>query len=132
MDTFWITVLIAGAILFIGLILWTQSRRKKFSPQDHARLKKHWNTLKTHPPEKAILEADKLLDEALKLKGYKGSLGEKLKSNGSLFTDLSGLWSAHKLRNRLAHELNVQLGTQEANRALQQFERGLRDLGLNL
>lgn len=51
----------------------------------------------------AILEADALLDEILKSKGYEGNnLGERLKN--SKFNTIDLAWSAHKMRNRIAHE----------------------------
>ncbi len=53
----------------------------------------------------AIIEADIILDEALKEMGYGGaSLGERLKSLSP--TQLSSLdiaWQAHKVRNQIAH-----------------------------
>lgn len=51
----------------------------------------------------AILEADALLDEILKSRGYEGNnLGERLKN--SKFNTIDLAWSAHKMRNRIAHE----------------------------
>ncbi len=54
----------------------------------------------------AIIEADKMLDELLKSMQYRGdSLGEKLKAvEPSDFTSLDQAWSAHKVRNQIAHE----------------------------
>ena len=50
-----------------------------------------------------VLEADALLDEILKSKGYEGNnLGERLKN--SKFNTIDLAWSAHKMRNRIAHE----------------------------
>ncbi len=135
MNTILITAVIVLIILFIGLIFWTQSKRSKFSSQDLKRFKKHWNKIlkETHSnPKGAILEADKLLDEALKLKGFHGSLGEKMKKANSIFSNRNGIWDAHKLRNRIAHELNVNISKQETETAIRQFKQALRDLGLQL
>ncbi len=78
----------------------------------------------------AVMNADKMLDRLLALKGYSGSLGEKLKKSGNLFSDLDGFWSVHKLRNRIAHEMGVKISQREAKNALQKYERAFRDLGL--
>jgi uncharacterized membrane protein len=53
----------------------------------------------------AIIEADIVLDEALKKIGYSGvSLGERLKSiTPSQLTCLDDAWQAHKVRNQIAH-----------------------------
>lgn len=127
-----ITLGIVLAIAFIGLILWTQSKRKKIDPKHKARFQAHWKTiqqLSISHPEKAILEADKLLDQALKLKGYEGHLGEKLKQAGSIFSNLDATWKAHKLRNQIAHELDFKLSPSQIKEALNAFKKALQDLG---
>lgn len=80
--------------------------------------------------KRAVMEADKLLDLLLTKKGYGGPLGEKLKRKGELFSDLNGVWTAHKLRNRLAHELHADVSNYEAAAALKSFKKAYRDLGL--
>lgn len=54
----------------------------------------------------AIIEADIILDGALKTRGYAGnSLGERLKSLSSQqLSSLNDAWEAHKIRNRIAHD----------------------------
>lgn len=54
----------------------------------------------------AIIEADIILDEVLKQRGYSGnSLGERLKSiSPSQLESLNSAWEAHKVRNRIAHD----------------------------
>lgn len=128
-----ITFLIIGVIVFIGLIFWVNRKRHQLSEKDNGRIRAHWMKIKRDwqlNPKGAVLEADKVLDEVLKLKGFTGSLGEKLKRAAPLFTNVQEIWSAHKLRNRIAHELDIQVHPQEAKTALQQFERGLKDLGI--
>jgi hypothetical protein len=129
------TIVIIGLIVFIGLVFWTQSKRSKLSSGDQKTIKKHWNSVMAElssNPTGAIMEADKILDEALKIKGYHGTLGDKLKKAGPLFTNQNNVWSAHKLRNQLAHELNRKANAGEAKRALQHFRQALKDLGFKL
>ncbi len=54
----------------------------------------------------AIIEADIILDEALKNQGFVGSsLGERLRSISSVqLNSLNDAWEAHKVRNRIAHD----------------------------
>ena len=54
----------------------------------------------------AIIEADIILDDTLKQKGYLGSsLGERLKSiSPNQLASLNDAWEAHKVRNRIAHD----------------------------
>lgn len=81
----------------------------------------------------AVSEADKLMDHALQQQGFSGdTMGSRLKSARTRFSDYGiydGIWRAHKLRNALAHEVGFDLVPSQAREALQQFERGLRDLG---
>jgi hypothetical protein len=76
------------------------------------------------------MEADKLLDKLMTKRGYQGSLGMKLKAAEKAFTDTNLVWRAHKLRNRLAHELDVKLMPHEVDYAMKGFRQAMRDLGL--
>ncbi len=53
----------------------------------------------------AIIEADIVLDDVLKQRGYAGnSLGERLRSiSPSQLSTLDDAWEAHKVRNQIAH-----------------------------
>ena len=78
----------------------------------------------------AIIDADKLLDQALRQHGAKGeTLGDRLRDREKLFSKYNDLWSAHKLRNRLVHEPQVSRTKAAAGRALQEFQRALKELG---
>lgn len=75
-----------------------------------------------------IMEADNLLAESLREKGYRGEgIGEMLKTASFKTIDLA--WDAHKLRNRVAHEgSNFELTEREAKRAFMLYESVLREL----
>lgn len=78
----------------------------------------------------ALIEADKLVEDILRRAGFPGdTMGERLMNiqSGQLQT-IDGLWEAHKLRNRIAHDLNYFLRYTEAKRAIGQFEATLREL----
>jgi hypothetical protein len=78
----------------------------------------------------AVIDADKLLDDALKKRRFKGkTMGERLVAAQRSLSDNDGVWYAHKLRNRLVHEPDVKLKKSEAQNALQGFRQGLKDLG---
>lgn len=135
MNDLIIIFLITGALIFLWLVFWTQSKRKKINPKEQKKIQTHWKNITKElasNPKQAVLEADKLLDETLKIKGFRGNLGEKMKQAGALFSDQNGVWSAHKLRNRIAHELNINISEKEASYALFQFKKALSDLGIEL
>jgi len=78
----------------------------------------------------AIINADKLLDEALKKRKFKGkSMGERLVAAQRTLSDNDGVWFGHKLRNRLVHEDSVKLKEKDVKQALLGFRRALKDLG---
>lgn len=79
-----------------------------------------------------IMEADKLVDYVLKKFGYRGSMADKMKSAQSLFSDVNGLWQAHKLRNQVAHEIGFTPSEAQFKSARLAFSRALRDLGVKL
>lgn len=133
----WIIFLICFVLfdLFVvALVIWKRKQMKTFSSQELAYIKSHWihiiDTFNTNTVA-AVMDADKILDYALARKGFVGSVGEKLKKAGPRFSNLDGIWRAHKYRNKLAHELG-RVKMDEAKDALGQFKRALNDLGAGL
>lgn len=78
----------------------------------------------------AILNADKLLDQALRQRGVKGAtMGERMKSANNGWSNANAVWSAHKLRNRIAHEPNVKVEYNDTRRAMMAYRQALKDVG---
>lgn len=96
---------------------------------------KRWTDLLRHVKSQegmilAIIDADKLLDEALKRRRFKGkTMGERLVSAQRSLTDNDATWYAHKLRNRLVHEQDVKVKSADAKQALAGLRQALKDLG---
>ncbi|MCA9381719.1 hypothetical protein KC678_05615, partial [Candidatus Dojkabacteria bacterium] len=66
--------------------------------------------------ERALISADKLLDFALRHKGVNGNtLGERLKNSEKYFEKrfYNSVWDAHKLRNKLVHEVDATVTVQK-------------------
>lgn len=77
----------------------------------------------------AVIEADKIVDDILKNSFPGETMGERLMNIGqSQLETLSGLWEAHKIRNRLVHDTNYFLRYAEAKRAVILYERTLKEL----
>ncbi len=77
-----------------------------------------------------VLNADKLLDQALRERGVKGeTMGERMKLLKNTWSNANNVWSAHKLRNQIAHESDVHVGYDDARRALAGFKQALKDVG---
>jgi len=78
----------------------------------------------------AVLSADKLLDQAMRDLNIPGeTMGDRLKSANNRFSSVDDVWSAHKLRNRIAHESDVDLNLVGTKKALSSFKKALKDLG---
>lgn len=78
----------------------------------------------------AIINADKLLDTALKKRKFTGkTMGERLVSAQRKLTNNDAVWFAHKLRNRLVHEQDVSLKEKDVKDALTGIRQALKDLG---
>lgn len=78
----------------------------------------------------AVINADKLLDEALKRTHYRGkTMGERLVAAQRDLSDNDAVWYGHKLRNRLVHEHDVRLKQADVVDALSGIRQALRDLG---
>lgn len=120
--------LIAAITVIIMFILYLRRRIKKAMRKV---LQTAWNRViaEKHPTLK-VVEADKLLDEALRHLGFTGTLGEKLKQAGARFTNEDAVWRAHKLRNSLVHDLRKIPTDKEVDDAMRSYRQALRDLGV--
>lgn len=75
-----------------------------------------------------ILEADNLLAEVLREKGYPGETVADMLKEAS-FKTIQLAWDAHSVRNRIAHEgSDFQLTEREAKRAFTLYESVFREL----
>jgi hypothetical protein len=81
----------------------------------------------------AIIEADIILDDILKQKGYVGaSLGERLKSiSPNQLNSLNDAWEAHKIRNRIAHDgADFVLTQRLAEETINRYRRVFTEFGV--
>ena len=131
--TMFIFVIIIGISLLIFIALTRRGTRKHL---DQDKYRSRWLAITQNAGSTsqswqfAIVSADKLLDSALKERGISGNtMGERMKSGKAYFSNLDSVWRAHKLRNRIAHEDNVQVSKRQADEALKVFKRALTDLG---
>lgn len=100
-----------------------------------AKFTKRWKELqhncanrKTWP--QAIIDADNLLDDALKKARYKGkTTGERLVSAQHTLTSNDTVWFGHKLRKNIASQDARKLKKSDVLEALSGFRQALRDLG---
>ncbi len=129
---FFAAIIIVGVILFSLL---TFGKRGKALDVDKYRVK--WLAIEQSlvrdneaSYHMAILNGDKLLDQALRDRGFRGqTMGDRLKSAKANLPHRNDVWAAHKLRNQIAHETDVRVSHDQARRALAGFKQGLKELG---
>jgi hypothetical protein len=140
----WVAVawLVAAIIALMALALLIRWAKKTFGrPEMHGmsreQVQKRWEEIEktastsTLGGKMAIMEADKLLDAALKSMMMSGNtLGERLKFAGYKYPDLRNVWNAHRLRNRIVHEASFEPGRAEVSTAIRDFKRALQTLKL--
>ncbi len=106
--------------------------------QSKKRTKQSWDSVQAHffagnenDLKIAIIEADRILDEALRNAGVLGTnLGDRLKKvKTSDLPNIEQIWQAHKLRNQIAHEGNVSIKRDIAEKALGVYHEALAKLG---
>jgi hypothetical protein len=126
-------IIILGALVLFLMTMGNKKRKTLDVEKFRARCLEIEHQLKEEDPASyhmSVLNADKLVDQAMRERGIKGeTMGERLRSAVSLFSDRNGVWLAHKLRNRIAHEENVNVTYIEAKSALGCFRKALKDLG---
>lgn len=131
--TFVIAILIVAVLIFVAILL-TGKRGHHFNMEQYqTRMLEIENGLKQDNPASfivSIINGDKLLDKALIEMGVPGkTMGDRLKRAGDRFSNLNAVWRAHKLRNTIAHESDLEISYKQAYNALAVYRQALKDLG---
>ncbi len=126
-----IGVIALGLLLVAAFIMW-RFRRRRPKPDYFQR---QWRELQKLCASKdtwplAVVNADKLFDEALKKCHCKGkSMGERMVSAQRQISDNDAVWYAHNLAKKILEDTPHRLREAEVKRSLIGFRQALRDLG---
>lgn len=131
--TFIFAILIVAVLVFVAILL-TGKRNYHFNVEAYQSrflaIENKLNKENSATFPIVIIEADKLLDKALMEMGVPGkTMGDRLKRSGDKFTEISAVWRAHKLRNAIAHETDLEISYKQASNALIIYKQALKDLG---
>ena len=130
--------MLAAILIVACIVLWLMFRMHQGSNELNVeKYRKRWLEIEqmVHKSDQracqfAIIEADKMLDIAMKESGVKGeTMAERLKITGDKLSDKNAVWSAHKLRNQIVHESDVTISYDNTRRALASFKKALKDIG---
>lgn len=128
-----VAILICAVLLFFAINLTKPHKIILDKEKFQTRWLKIENSVKKESPESwhlALINADKLVDIALRdLKISGQTMGERLKNSKDKFSSPNSIWHAHKLRNVIAHETDVDINFDQTRRALASFKQALKDLG---
>lgn len=129
---------IIAIIVLLGLVFGAGFVKRRPKMLDSAYFQAKWKEAQVYCKDTAtwplaVINADKLLDEALKRRRFKGkTMGERMVSAQRELSDNDGVWYAHKLRNRLVHEADVKLREPDVKKALVGIRQALKDLGADI
>lgn len=125
-----------GAIAVLVLLILIIAVIKFPKRIKHDRFADRWKKLQDRCSDEsqwsmAIIEADNLLDEALKKKRFKGgNTGERMVEAQKEFTNNDAVWFGHKLRTKLDINPEMTLTKQDVQKALLGLRQGLKDVGV--
>lgn len=130
-------ILVSVLLVALGAVVFLISTSKHSSRLNKEKYQSKWLQIEhslvrdnaaTYPM--AVMNADKLLDQALKDARYRGkTMGERMKSANKIWRQADYVWGAHKVRNRLAHESGFDVSYDTAARSLAAFKQALKDMG---
>lgn len=131
---FLVIAIVAVGLLMLVAIALTGKRSHTFNVEEYqTRWLKVENGLVRDDPRSyslSVIQADKLLDKALNEMGLPGkTMGERLKRVSDRFEKPNAVWSAHRIRNQIAHEHDFDVDYAQTSRALAAFKQALKDLG---
>lgn len=139
MNNFVLLIFGIAGLLAVGAVLLLILFKPKKKGLSSSEFQKYWTKIKIlanseniFEVKQAVMEADKLLDRVLKARTNGNNLGERLRNAKGIFKNNSSyqqLWEAHKIRNRLAHEVDFEVSKETCRQIIQKFAQGFRELG---
>ena len=116
--------------LFPGENVGMDLETRRFEHEEWTRVKKLWSSKSVNDKRLAIIDADSLLDNALREMNVPGdTMADRLSSPESPhLANLNEIAFAHKYRNELVHETGTVLDVLDAERAMKAYEAALKEL----
>lgn len=137
-TVFIIAIVIAVLVLIVFAAvkaLGTSSKGHDWDAFNREKMAKNWKEIQGLAAQSpitrklAIIEADKMVDNALKTLGFPGeTMADRMKVAEYQHPKIREMWTAHKWRNQMVHESNFSLSERQTKEALRAFEAVLRSL----
>ena len=128
-------ILSAVAVVLVAAAVVIVIRRRQPRPLKVEQFQAKWREMQKQLGKKdtwkqAVIDADNLLDEALKKKRFGGkNMGERLTKAQRLLSDNEGVWFGHKLRKEFESSPDAKAKEKDIKEALIGIRQALKDLG---
>lgn len=135
--SYWDIVFLIAFVALMLFVVYKIKQKKKKSIFDLKEMREKWNEIidllnykKEMNYKLAVIEADKLLDYALKKMAFPGeTMAKRLEAASYKFPELKKVWWAHKVRNLIVHDHKYYIKYNVANKVLKLFKNALKELG---
>lgn len=130
-----VTIILLALAVVIGLVIALFVYRRIPKKLHSDKFQDDWKELQSFCRDKdmwskAITDADKLLDKALKRRKFKGKrMGERMVSAQRMISNNDQLWFAHNLAKKVIADPAMKLKEADVKLALIGFRQALKDLG---
>jgi hypothetical protein len=126
---------ILAAAIFLVLVIIVVAIKLRTKRLDKRYFQKRWVTVQKMCTNKkmwyqAVIDADELLDEALKQSHFHGkTTGERLVAAQRTLSSNDSVWFGHKLKKHIIDDNYKRLNKKDTLAALAGFRQALKDLG---
>ncbi len=94
-------------VIFWIFLVFKFSKKRKLDRNKIIFFENRLESIKKYSFKEQIMDYDKLYHKILLELWYKWTFWEILKSKPKIIIDIQKIWELHKLRNKLAHELDI-------------------------
>ena len=124
-------VLIFLSPVILAILVYTLwPKRKKLSPLDIQSYIIRIKSTQNLAPAHAVMECHKIFISALSIiiTDKNCTAAQKIKPLAQRFSQINDIWFLHRLRNKIAHEMNIEVGPHNAKKARSVFIQAISEL----
>ncbi len=130
-----VTLILIALVALVGVVIALFVYRRIPKKLNNEKFQDDWKELQNFCRDKttwsqAVIDADKLLDKALRRRKFKGKrMGERMVSAQRMISNNDQLWFAHNLAKKVIADPAMKLKEADVKLALIGFRQALKDLG---
>ncbi|MEA1909603.1 MAG: hypothetical protein U9M89_01045 [Patescibacteria group bacterium] len=135
MEVIWfVVIVIVFGLALLWLIFKLSKKKKWFTEADREEIRLKFKEidklLEAGHNSQAVMHADKLTDHVLQKMNFKGNtMADRMRDAESIVGGYyQDFWWAHKLRNQIVHEINIEIDESTARKAIRVFRQVVNKL----